>query len=69
MPRLRPRSEKPSEPTLPTEAICTEAHRPWAIADYIEKGTRLPVTHPAVRTNPAYFAGIVPLPKGDGEAA
>jgi hypothetical protein len=70
MPRLRPKPrEKPSEPTLPTEAICLHAHRPWAISDYIEKGTRLPVDHPAVRANPDYFAGIVPLPRDDGEVA
>ncbi|HKI24524.1 MAG TPA: hypothetical protein VKA24_14015 [Gaiellaceae bacterium] len=69
MPRLRPRSEKAAEPTLPTEAICMEAHRPWAISDYIEKGTRLSVSHPAVRANPSYFAGIVPLPRDNREVA
>jgi hypothetical protein len=62
VPRLRPR-EKPSESTLPTEAICMEAHRPWPIADYIERGARLPVDHPAVRTNPSFFMGLVPLPE------
>ena len=43
--------------------------RPWAISDYIEKGTRLSVSHPAVRANPSYFAGIVPLPRDDGEVS
>jgi hypothetical protein len=40
-----------------------EAHRPWPIADYIERGARLPIDHPAVRTNPRFFMGLVPLPE------
>ena len=62
MPRLHPRV-KPMEPTPPTEAICVEAHRPWPIADYIERGARLPVEHPAVQANPSYFRGLVPIPR------
>ena len=61
MPRLRPHRETPAVPVPPTEAICMEAHRPWPISDYIEKGTRLAVDHPAVRANPRYFMGLVRL--------
>lgn len=61
MPRLKPRHEKPAASTLPTEAICIESHRPWAISDFIERGTRLPLDHPAVRANPQFFKGLVSL--------
>ena len=61
MPRLRPGRETPAAPIGPTEAICVEAHRPWPISHYIERGTRMAVDHPAVRTNPGYFMGLVPL--------
>jgi hypothetical protein len=40
-----------------------QAHRPWAISDFIERGARLPIDHPAVRTNPRFFMGLVPLPE------
>jgi hypothetical protein len=40
-----------------------EAHRPWPIAAYIERGARLPVDAPAVRANPRFFMGLVPLPE------
>jgi hypothetical protein len=62
MPRLR-RREKPVEPMHPTEAICLEAHRPWPIARFIERGARYPIDHPAVRANPTYWRGLVPLPR------
>jgi hypothetical protein len=67
MPRLRPRRENPTEPAL-TEAICVEAHRPWPIGDFIERGARLPLDHPAVRANPSYFRGLVPLPEEMNDA-
>lgn len=38
-----------------------ESHRPWPISDYIEKGTRLAVEHPAVQANPRFFMGLVRL--------
>ena len=62
MPRLRPRREPAADHQI-TEAICLEAHRPWPIADYIERGARLPLDHPAVRTNPRFFMGLLPLPE------
>jgi hypothetical protein len=64
MPRLR-RREKPVEPMLPTEAICVEAFRPWPISAYIERGTRMELTHPAVKAHPEYFMGLVALPRPD----
>jgi hypothetical protein len=50
---------------IPTEAICLESHRPWPIADFIERGTRYPVSHPAVKANPAYWRGLVDLEGGE----
>lgn len=62
MPRLR--QGKPAAPVLELEgAICVEAHRPWPIADYIERGTRLPLDHAAVRAHPEFFMGVVRLPQ------
>jgi hypothetical protein len=62
MPRLRPRREPAADHQV-MEAICVQTHRPWPIADYIERGARLPLDHPAVRTNPEFFMGLVPLPE------
>ena len=62
MPRLRPRRDKDTAPVIELEgAICVETHRPWAIADYIERGTRLPLDHPAVKANPTFFRGLIQL--------
>ena len=46
-----------------------EAHRPWPISHYIERGTRMAVDHPAVRTNPGYFMGLVPLEEVKADAS
>lgn len=63
MPRLRPRPKDTAPATAPAieGAICTESHRPWPISDFIERGTRLAVDHPAVKANPQYFMGLVRL--------
>jgi hypothetical protein len=64
MPRLRSRKAEHDldQSRAVTEAICVETFRPLPIGGVYQRGWILPVNHPAVRSYPAYFRGLCPLP-------
>jgi hypothetical protein len=62
LPRFRRKQPPEPAPRLEIEAaIAVETFRPGPVARMVERGDRLPLSHPTVRTFPEFFRGLVSL--------